>query len=369
MNELSKKIIEEAKQYAKQNKKDEKKVLEKIKQIYQEMRVEPGESVGIIAAQSLGEPGTQMTLNTKNLAGVAKMNVTVGLPRIVEIFDARKEPSTPMMEVHLKPEYAEDEKKVQKIAAKILEVKIKEIIKNVSIDLINTKIMLDLNPKKLKEYDIIPKTILEKLRKNHEAELKAGTITVTPKKKDIGAEALYRIKTKIVETYVSGIKGIEQVLPWKEGGKWIIKTLGSNLKDVMKETDFVDITKTTSNNIYEVASLLGIEAARNTIIKEIIATLAEQGLEVDIRHIMLVSDTMTASGEVKGTTRYGVIKNKTSVLARASFEIPITNLFTAAVRNTQDRLEGIIENVMINQVIPAGTGLPRLMVKKRSKKK
>jgi len=365
---LPQKIIQEAQQYAEQNKKDKKKTMQKVEEEYQRIQVEAGESVGVIAAQSLGEPGTQMTLNTKNLAGVSKMNVTIGLPRIIEIFDARREPSTPMMKIYLTPENAKDEVKAQKIAAKLLEVKVKDVVKNVSIDIVKSKILFDTDPKKLGEYDITAESIAKKLAKNYDAEANKATITIKPKK-EVSTEKLYQVKVKIMDTYVSGIKNVEQVLPWKESGEWVIRTLGSNLKEIMKRGDIINVNRTTTNNIHEVAKVLGIEAARNIIIEEVIETLAEQGLEVDVRHIMLVADAMTFSGEVKGTTRYGIIKDKTSILARASYEVPLNNLFTAAVRNTDDRLEGVVENVMINQVIPVGTGLPKLVVTKKGESK
>jgi DNA-directed RNA polymerase subunit A" len=117
---------------------------------------------------------------------------------------------------------------------------------------------------------------------------------------------------------------------------------------------------------------LGVEAARQAIINEVEKVIDEQGLNVDLRHIMLVSDIMTTSGTVLGVNRYGIVKEKPSVLARASFETPIKHIINASQSGEVDYLRSVIENVMINQVVPVGTGLAKLAIKapeKKSKKK
>ena len=62
-----------------------------------------------------------MILNTFHFAGVAEMNISLGLPRLIEIFDARKNPSTPRMELYLKPKYAKTAEMVKKVAEKIID--------------------------------------------------------------------------------------------------------------------------------------------------------------------------------------------------------------------------------------------------------
>jgi len=153
----------------------------------------------------------------------------------------------------------------------------------------------------------------------------------------------------------------------KRHEEFIIICAGTNLKKIL-EMDFVDPTRTTSNDIFEIAGALGIEAARQAIINEVYKVIETQGLDVDIRHIMLVADTMCSSGEVKGITRYGVVSQKASVLARASFETPIKHIINAALVNERDDLNSVVENVMLNQPVPVGTGLPGLVVKQPKKK-
>jgi DNA-directed RNA polymerase subunit A" len=129
--------------------------------------------------------------------------------------------------------------------------------------------------------------------------------------------------------------------------------------------EHVDAERTVTNDIAEIANVLGIEAAREAIIQEVRKVIDSQGLKVDVRHIMLVADTMCVSGAVKGITRYGVVSQKSSVLARASFETPLPHIIRAAIVGEEDKLTSVIENVMLNQPVPIGTGLPGLVSKKR----
>ncbi|MEM3402324.1 MAG: hypothetical protein QXH08_03760 [Candidatus Hadarchaeales archaeon] len=142
----------------------------------------------------------------------------------------------------------------------------------------------------------------------------------------------------------------------------MLYTEGSNLREILRLPE-VDQTRTITNNIYEIEQELGIEAARNAIINEAIKTLEEQGLEVDVRHIMLVADMMTATGTVRQVGRHGVSGEKASVFARASFEITTKHLFDACIHGEVDKLSGIIENVIAGQPIPLGTGSVELVMK------
>jgi DNA-directed RNA polymerase subunit A" len=161
---------------------------------------------------------------------------------------------------------------------------------------------------------------------------------------------------------VYGIEGILNAIVRSEGEEWIINTIGSNLEKILTLKE-VDEKRTVTNDIHETEKILGIEAARNLIVKEVMKTLQEQGLDVDIRHIMLVSDIMTMRGYVRSIGRYGVAGAKTSILTRAAFEETIKHLVKASVMNEVDNFEGIFENVMVGQVIPSGTGMFDLVAK------
>ena len=170
-----------------------------------------------------------------------------------------------------------------------------------------------------------------------------------------------KIKAKLLNLHVAGIKGIDDVIVIKEGEDWIIQTAGSNLKKILKMPE-VDLTKTKTNDIHQVYDVLGIEAARNVILLESKETLDEQGLEVDIRHLTLLADTMSFDGEVKAIGRYGISGKKGSVLAKANFEETKKHLVNASFYGETDNLYGVIENILVGQVSPIGTGMVELGV-------
>ena len=163
-------------------------------------------------------------------------------------------------------------------------------------------------------------------------------------------------------TIVSGVKGISQVLIINRDGNYIILTAGSNLKEIVKIKG-VNANKTITNDLYETAEVFGIEAARQLIINEISKVINSQGLDINQRHLKLVADAMTTDGEVRGMTRMGIIARKTSILAKASFETPIKHFVNATIKAGKDELHSVIENIILNQPVPVGTGLPGLMVK------
>lgn len=363
-NTLPKKILDDIRQSLpeKVTKAQLKKILDMTVQELQKAKVEPGESVGLVSAESIGEPGTQMTLNTFHYAGVAEMNVTTGLPRIIEILDGRKTLSTPMMEIYLKPPYSEG-KDIKKIAMKVKETTVGEVISEMEINLAETTVDVQIHDAKLEEIGLTKKDVIKAIEKALKLSVKEnnGVISVKASAKESSLNDVYKLKEKVKDVYLEGIKGILQVLPIKRGNEFIIMTAGSNLKKVL-ELDFVDQTRSISNDVFEVAAVLGIEAARQTIINEIFKVIDSQGLNIDRRHIMLVADTMCTSGKIQGITRYGVVSDKSSVMARASFETPINHIIEASLVGEQDKLSSVVENVMINQPIPIGTGLPKLVI-------
>lgn len=367
---LTKKILQETKEYTSEKKiagAKLKAILDKIVEEYEDSKVEAGECVGLISAESIGEPGTQMTLNTFHFAGVAEMNVTMGLPRIIEILDARKTLKTPMMEIYLNKPYSQGQD-VRKLALSIKETKLEDISSEFLISLADFKIEVKLNKEKTKEIGLTDSgllAVISKGIKGFSINCKDYVLTFKPKGKEESLNDIYKAKEKLKSIKIKGVKGISQVLPVKRGSEYLIITAGSNLKEVLNLKE-VDVNRTTTNDVLEIYKILGIEAARESIIREVFKVIESQGLNVDVRHIMLVADTMCSSGSVKGVTRYGIVSDKSSVLARASFETPIRHIIRAALIGEKDRLASVVENVMLNQPVPIGTGLPGLVTKLRS---
>ena len=172
---------------------------------------------------------------------------------------------------------------------------------------------------------------------------------------------IYQLKEKLKKTIISGVKGIEQILIVKKNKDFVVMTLGTNLKEII-ELKEINKDKLISNDIHEVASVFGIEATRQLIINEINDVLKTQGLDIDKRHLKLIADAMTTTGEVKGVTRMGIIAQKSSILARATFETPTKQFVNAITKGHKDELSSVIENIILNQPVPVGTGLPGLLV-------
>ncbi len=362
-------------------------LIDRIKKAYERATVEDGEAVGTVAAQSVGEPGTQMTMRTFHYAGVAELNVTLGLPRLIEIVDARKKISTPTMAIYFDEDYFETrfkkediqpeaekerfkEEFVRKTANMIGKSSMNDILKNFNLNYADMNIVVELDEekiidKRLDRDDIIKR--IEKAFKRVQIDNNMLSFEPSTSSKDetkIPIRELRLLADKVRDLQISGVKNIGKVVISKEGLEWVIHTEGSNLGSVLK-MEGIDKVRTTTNDIHEIEKILGIEAARNAIIREAQNTMEEQGLTVDVRHIMLVADMMTADGSVKSIGRHGISGEKASVLARASFEETGKHLLRASIRGEIDHLTGIIENIIIGQPIPLGTGSVGVIMNRR----
>jgi DNA-directed RNA polymerase subunit A' len=335
------------------------KVLRKTIDLMQRALAEPGEAVGVVTAQSIGEPGTQMTLRTFHFAGVKERNVTLGLPRLIELVDARKKPVTPTMDIYLDKEHRVSREKALEVAQQIIFTKVGDLILKTDTDYTGV-ISFHLSEEKLSERGCSFKDVYEVLKgskKKYDISMneKKYFIKVTmPEESD--AQLILTLKNKLLNARVKGVPDIERVTIVKQDEEWIIQTAGSNLAKVLS-IDGVDTSRSTTNNVYEIWQTLGIEAARTALIKEITNTLEEQGLEVDTRHIMLVADLMTSKGHLQQIGRHGIAGTKTSVLARAAFEITVPTIARASLEGQVEALKGVTENVIVGATVPVGTGM------------
>jgi DNA-directed RNA polymerase subunit A' len=350
------KIVQEALLESKLSKEGVEKVCKKALELYEKAKVEPGQAVGIVTAQSIGEPGTQMTLRTFHFAGIRERNVTLGLPRLIELVDARKKPVTPTMDIYLEESYKKSKERAIKAAREILHTKISALISSTETDY-STKIKLNLNSDKLKERACTIADVEEALqssKKKFEIETGGNAITLTLAEES-DAQTILALRNKVLATKVKGVADVERVTIVQQNDEWVIQTSGSNIAKVL-EIEGIDKRNIRTNNVFEIANTLGIEAARNALINELSSTLEDQGLEVDIRYIMLVSDLMCSRGYMQQIGRHGIAGTKTSVLARAAFEITVPTIAEAALTGEVERLKGVTENVIVGGNIPVGTG-------------
>ena len=330
---------------------------EMLMERYQNMQYEPGEAIGIVAAQSIAEPATQLTMETYHQAGGAQVSLTAGLPRLIEIVDARREPDTPSMDVYLTEDY-NDKEGAKEVARKLREVKFEDLVKQDTIDIMQLNVEYVLNEDLLDDYDVD----MEDVRTRIKDDVRKAKVTIEDNKvilesseDDYDLRDLKDLKNDTEEARIKGLKGIEQVVINEDDGDWQLQTAGTALRKTLKMSE-VDSDRTTSNHLFEVKRVLGIEALRRKIIDETNETLEKQGIGVDDRHIMLLADMMTREGELQGTTRYGLVGDKDSLLARAVFEETKKHLREGTLGGENDPLDGVVENIVTGQPVPVGTG-------------
>jgi DNA-directed RNA polymerase subunit A" len=345
-----------------------KQIISRSIEDYKKNLIDPSEACGIVGAQSIGEPGTQMTMRTFHYAGVAEINVTLGLPRLIEIVDARSIPSTPMMSIYLLDEYKKESELAKEVANQIEITRLNDVAE-IEADLTNLSIMIKPNEKSTSKKDISDDDLIDEVKKIKKIEAKKGKKGIKITLDDPSYKTLLDINEKLKILKVKGIDGIKRIIIRKEPKEgYVIYSEGSNLKKVL-EIKGVDPYRTTCNDIQAVGRVLGIEAARNMIIQEANNTLSEQGLNVDLRHIMLVADIMTTDGQIRAIGRHGVSGEKSSVLSRAAFEITVSHLLQASRIGETDKLDGVAENIIVGQPVNLGTGAVELLMQRRSKKK
>ncbi len=364
---------------------DTTKIIREVARRFRKAEVDAHESVGIVAAQSIGEPGTQMTLRTFHYAGVAEMNVTLGLPRLIELVDARRVPSTPMMTVHVDKKLRADRETVQRIALQI-EVTTVPDVASISALIEDLKVVISPQAALLESRGVkraeLESALAEGLdprlfeikngsgsgeTRSFEVHLKEPAAGATRSRKEEMVEEMPFKKLLIASEeakaiQIKGVTGIRRALIRREKDEYVIYTEGSNLEGVL-DIAGVDPVRTTTNSVFEIYRVYGVEAARAALIHEANRTLAEQGLAVDIRHLMLVSDVMTNEGDIRAIGRHGISGKKTSVLARAAFEITAAHLLRAAITGEVDELKGVAENIIVGQPITLGTGAVNLIYK------
>merc|ERR1712142_269176 len=347
----------------------------KCRDKYMKAMMEPGTAVGALCAQSIGEPGTQMTLKTFHFAGVASMNITLGVPRIKEIINASRKISTPIVTTHLEsdsdPEFARVVKgRIEKTTLGEVSEYIEEVMLPDDCFLL---LKLSMERIKLLKLEVSAETIryaicTSKLKIKPANCVLIGESLIKVKPNISAKTTLYYqlqyLREKLPDIVIKGLPTVSRAVmhldEGKSGAKYKLFVEGDNLREVIA-TPGVMGTKTTSNNTLEVAVTLGIEAARKTIMNEIKYTMESHGMSIDIRHIMLLADLMTCRGEVLGITRHGLAKMKESVLMLASFEKTSDLLFDAAYYGQKDAIQGVSECIIMGIPMSVGTGLMQLL--------
>lgn len=402
-------------------------ILGEIETKFQQSQAHPGEMVGALAAQSLGEPATQMTLNTFHYAGVSAKNVTLGVPRLKELINVSKKPKTPSLTVFLVGLPTRDAQRCKDVLCRLEHATLRKVTANTAIfydpDPIESVIKedrdfvsvyyempdfdvnrisswllrIELDRKRMTDKKLTMEQIADKISSGFGDDLNCifnddnaeklvlririmnsddGNKEETEVQEDKMEDDVFLryIETNMLtDMTLQGIPQISKVymhLPKEESKKrivitkegefqavqdWILETDGTALMRVLSEKD-IDPVRTTSNDICEIFSVLGIEAVRKALEKEINHVISFDGSYVNYRHLALLCDIMTSKGHLMAITRHGINRQETGALMRCSFEETVDILMEAASSAQLDLMNGVSENIMLGQLVPGGTG-------------
>ena len=386
---------------------------------YIQAQVHAGEMVGALAAQSIGEPTTQLTLNTFHSAGTAKANATSGVPRIEELLSASSNPKRPSNVVYLNPDIQTSQEAAVNKMKEIQKTTLRDIAKSVRIfydpyPLANTTVLdedrellqryeqfncgedgtpaspwilrVELNPMQMAARNILdPVEIQAKLMNNPALKIVECRYS-DPSVKNLVMRLMFDpavvknpiqlrfLEDKLLDTPLTGVPGIgrvfqrrvknefvfdEQLGGYKPIEQFVLDVEGTNLYDLLVFPG-VDGTRTFSNDIHEVNEVFGIEAARLALYEEINEVFASE--KVNYHHLSVLVDTMTFSGRIVPVNRFGMSKNETGVLAKSSFEETSKIMFNAAMWAEKDSMRGVSANIMFGQKPPCGTGFVDILV-------
>ncbi|CEL07652.1 Putative DNA-directed RNA polymerase [Aspergillus calidoustus] len=347
---------------------------------YKKAQVEPGHAVGAVGAQSIGEPGTQMTLKTFHFAGVAGMSITQGVPRIKEIINASKEISTPVIACELV-------EKQNVVAARIAKGRIEKTFLRDIIHYVRETwtgkdayltVKINWDTIRALELDLTIGNIRNAIANSRRFKSDDIKIRTTRSHIHVHMDLDPASKEKLSKTEIAAtssdpflrLKALKRMLPdiqvlgHPQAHRAIIRTdeksetntllvEGYGLRQCMN-TVGIDGLHTSSNNVMEMRDVLGIEAARTSIIREISEVMKD--MDIDPRHMQLLADVMTYKGEVLGITRFGLAKMRDSVLQLASFEKTADHLFDAGGAGRTDLIEGVSECIIMGKTMSLGTG-------------
>jgi len=319
-----------------------------------------------------------MTLKTFHFAGVASMNITLGVPRIKEIINAAKTISTPIITATLTTD--DDEVFARIVKARIEKTTLGEVCEYIKevyhAGGCHISVKLDRKLIQALKLEINAASVMRSILNTNRTKIKAEHVSTRGDWKlrvlpfDQSREQMYfslqTVKNSLPGVLVRGISTVSRaVISKSKDGRFELLVEGYDLLSVMATTGVVGI-RTFSNHIIETMETLGIEAARETIMKEIKYTMAEHGMSIDARHVMLLADVMCFRGEILGITRHGIDKMNQSVMMLASFEKTTDHLFDASFHARQDPIVGVSESIIMGIPIAVGTGLFKLLRKSPS---
>lgn len=162
---------------------------------------------------------------------------------------------------------------------------------------------------------------------------------------------------------VSGIDCIEKGYFRQEKingiNKWIFDLEGTNYREILNHP-LVNYRDCMVNNMWELFNTLGIEAVRRFLINEFNEVITSGGINVDKTHLELLADSMTCTGNITSVSRYGIGRNETGPLTKASFEQSLDNMLIAAYRSETESIKSVSSSIILGQCSRIGSGMMEL---------
>lgn len=361
---------------------------DEIARQYNSAKIQPGESVGIVTAQSIGERQTQMTLDTFHSAGAALKTVIAGVPRFSELMSATRNPKVVTTTVYPVNKYNSVSELRTDIGCTLQTVALGDLLNDTVIDedaelpqwycayeaMYGTEykrhshcltLMFDVEKLFVQKIDL--EKIAEKIESQYDdlacvfSPTMIGRIDVYVDVTNVGESnareyMLNVVSAQLMALVVSGVSGITEVYYEKKDGEWIVETRGTNLLKLFNNP-LVDATRTVSNEMWEIVSVLGIEAAREFLINEFGECISSDGTYINKCHTQLLVDVMTHGGSIMSVSRYGHGKSKCGPLAKASFEKSLDNFLKAGVTSEVERTTSVSGSIMLGKIASCGTGV------------
>ena len=410
-------------------------IIGSVKTRFQAAIVNPGEMVGVLAAQSIGEPATQMTLNTFHYTGVSAKNVTLGVPRLKEILNVSKDIKTPSMTIYQTPENRQHMAKAKDLRSRVQHTNLRSLTETCELwydPVIEETIIEDdrdfveaywiipdeadadtashsrwllrivLNRAKLLDKGLSIPHIADRMKTEYGRDLsilfsdvnaeqqviRIRYVNSFGKEEEEGRQEdddlLRRFMNEMLDNLTfNGVAGLPKVYLnnadraiTRPDGALVMDKQNPDCQEAILETDGsafakvlaidgVDATRTYSNNFREIHTVLGIEAARSAIYRELKNVLSFDGSYVNARHLSILCDGMTFRGFVSAISRHGINKSDNGPLMRCSFEQTVEILYDAAANGELDDCTGVSENIILGQPAPVGTGFMDVLLDKK----
>jgi DNA-directed RNA polymerase beta' subunit len=376
---------------------------------YYKSLIQPGENVGPIAAQSFGQKTTQTTLDTFHRCGMSESTMVTGVPRFKELLDVSTNPNMVNHKIYINKNNSSLEKIQSEVCYKLAGVKLKNVTCECQIHLeyieekwyksyilingtppfeLKEKISITLDTDKLYEINLSVKKIAQCISNKYTdlyciyspTIIGKFDIFVDSQGIELPSDRLLFINTEnamqiyieeciipnLENIYICGIPSIKDVFYTQDGAEWVVETNSSNSKKInsnyssfkrLLAEPIVNMTKTTSNNVWDIFEVLGIEAARLFLIDELLRIMDG----VNTCHAELLVDRMTHSGEISAITRYTLRKDEGGPLSKASFEETLDNLLKSSSRGEIEPAIGLSASLICGKKAEIGTGMVKLV--------